>query len=84
MSLKPSFFFYSSLITVVTLINGLFSPKPTAALGVAYMLGRMFYGIGYRSKGASGRMFGALVLDFAMIGLLGMSVYNTLGFLGYV
>ena len=37
---------------------------------VAWFVGRMFFTIGYTAKGPSGRLIGALTMDFAMLGEL--------------
>ena len=48
---------------------------PTAAgwLGWAYFIGRMFYTAGYIMKGPKGRLFGAIVIDLSMLGLVGVA-----------
>src|SRR5690348_17877072 len=42
--------------------------------GAVYIAGRVLYGMGYRSKGARGRVVGALTLDVALLGALGGAV----------
>lgn len=66
------------------LLGGLFHPIPSASLGLVYILGRQLYTWGYRAKGASGRMAGALILDLALLGMFGTTVYGSLNKLGFV
>jgi hypothetical protein len=69
----------SGPVLAAVVVGGLFYPVVCAALGVAYALGRLAYGIGYRSnKGADGRLVGAIVSFFATFGLYGVNIYSGL------
>ncbi|KAJ3222752.1 hypothetical protein HK099_001967 [Clydaea vesicula] len=65
-----------SLITIVTLISSLKFPILSAQLNFAYVIGRYFYGRGYKKSGASGRLFGVLILDVAKLSLICVALYN--------
>ncbi len=62
----------------LTIIAGLALPIPAAACGFAIFLGRIMYGCGYRGAGPSGRLVGVLLIDLALLGQLGMSIYSGL------
>ena len=59
----------ASAITL-NVIAGCFFPRYAAALGGAYMLGREVFATGYVTAGAKGRIYGAVLLDLALLGLL--------------
>ncbi len=63
-------------IIAFTLLAGLFYPRLAASLAAAYVVGREVYTIGYTSKGPSGRMYGAIIFDLALLGLFGTAVYG--------
>ena len=71
--------------TILTflMVGGLFFPKPAAIAGVSYIVGRFLYTFGYRNSGPKGRMVGALVLDLALLSLLGMSSYGLYKFIRF-
>ena len=54
---------------------GLFFPRFSTVAGIIYIIGRIFYGIGYRSKGSKGRLVGVLLVDLALLSLFGVTVY---------
>ena len=62
-------------------IGGLVYPRAAVVGGGAYIVGRVLYGVGYRSKGSRGRYQGVLLLDTGLLVLLGASVMSvyTLG-----
>ena len=62
----------ASAITL-NVIAGCFFPRYAAALGGAYMLGREVFAAGYVTAGAKGRIYGAILLDLALLGLLCVS-----------
>lgn len=49
---------------------GVFYPRAAVVAGFVFMLGREVYGIGYMS-GPSGRTAGAILLDVALVAMLG-------------
>lgn len=67
-------------VTVFLLVGGLAPRAVWAALvgGVVYAVGRVLYAVGYvRSvKNGEGRTLGAVVLDIALLTLLGCAVYS--------
>lgn len=70
---------------LVSLIGGgVFNPKLHAALGAAYIVGRILYGLGYRSKGANGRFAGVLIVDVALLAMFGSTIYQSLKFSGLI
>ncbi|KAI3655857.1 hypothetical protein MP638_000917 [Amoeboaphelidium occidentale] len=71
-------------VVTLQLLGGLFYPKTQAILGALYILGRIAYTYGYRTKGPNGRYAGTLILDLALLGQLGVAVYGGLQLLGYL
>ena len=65
----------SSLIFL--LIGGLYCPCIASGLGALMIVSRLFYSIGYTSKGPAGRLIGALLND---VGLLGLIIMDTIFF----
>lgn len=59
------------------LISGLRFPTTAAALGAVWVVGRLFYGIGYAKNGPSGRLMGAYPSSLADYALRGMAVYTS-------
>ena len=59
----------ASAITL-ELITGLFHPGVAVFAGLLYIIGRVFYAIGYRSQGPKGRLIGALMIDAALLTFL--------------
>jgi hypothetical protein len=56
---------------------GFVRPKIAAACGFIYGIGRIAYGFGYASKyGADGRLVGAIISEFSLLGLMGLSFYD--------
>ena len=64
-------------ILVLLLIAGLGSTRIAVPMGVVYMVGRYFYGEGYRSYGPAGRSTGSRLYYVAVITLLLTSVYTS-------
>ncbi len=54
------------------------NPQWAAALGASYIIGREVYRVGYSSAGPQARLYGAVIFDIALLGLLGTSVYGGL------
>lgn len=54
-------------IVLFHLISGLYYTKLTLLMGVLYIIGRQMYAIGYRAKGPSGRGYGVLLVDIALL-----------------
>ncbi len=63
-------------VTIFLLVGGLLYPIPAAVLGLVYMIGRLWYSVGYYVSGPDGRRGGAIILDLALLGLFGLSVYT--------
>jgi glutathione S-transferase len=70
------------LVLVAELVAGLFFARYAALLGFVYIVGRLVYGIGYRSSGAKGRLVGVLLLDLALLALLVLAFYGAFSFGG--
>ena len=67
-----------TMAVLLVLVSGLFYVRFTVIMGIAYIIGRELYTTGYHSeKGTSGRYVGVLVVDVALLSLLGASVYST-------
>lgn len=62
-------------------IAGLYFPIPAAAIGLAVIIFRFVYAAGYASGGPAGRLIGALVNDFCMLGLFGLSIASGVMFI---
>eukprot|EP01113_Clastostelium_recurvatum_P031150 TRINITY_DN385_c0_g1_i2.p1 TRINITY_DN385_c0_g1~~TRINITY_DN385_c0_g1_i2.p1 ORF type:complete len:177 (+),score=45.29 TRINITY_DN385_c0_g1_i2:479-1009(+) len=72
-----NFIEHLTLIITVLLVSGIFFPKYALWAGIAYSIGRVLYGLGYKNGGASARVPGALILDVSLVSLFGMAVYGT-------
>ena len=59
----------ATAITLV-LVSGLFYPGVAVAMGLLYIVGRVFYALGYRSQGPKGRLIGAMMFDLALVVLM--------------
>lgn len=59
---------------VMILAAGIYYPIYASIMGVLVLVGRMLFAIGYVSAGANGRLAGALLVDVALLGLLGLSL----------
>jgi len=68
--------YVEGLPTVITLalVSGLKYPVPTAWGCAVYAVGREVYAHFYATKGADSRIYGALIFDVALVGLLGGAV----------
>lgn len=66
--------FVESIATylILLLVAGLYNPLVTAGLGVALIVGRIIYGIGYVVSPAL-RLPGALIIDAALLALVGLA-----------
>jgi hypothetical protein len=54
---------------------GLYQPIIAGSLGISFALGRVIYSMGYNSKGASGRMAGAIMGSLSLFGLFGLNLF---------
>jgi uncharacterized membrane protein YecN with MAPEG domain len=63
-------------LIVLTLLAGLALPIPAAVFGFIIVLGRLLYGWGYRKWGASGRVYGVILVDLSLLAQLGMAIYS--------
>lgn len=52
---------------VFLLIGGLYFPIPAAAIGLAVIIARIIYAIGYVTGGPTGRLVGALSNDILVL-----------------
>lgn len=58
-----------------SIVSGVYFPRYSAAASVAYMVGREAFAAGYASKtGPNNRIVGALILDLALVAMIGLSV----------
>jgi len=69
-------------VLILELASGLFFPRLTFILGVSYLVGRQLYSSGYRSRGATGRLVGAIIVDVALVVLLGSALFGGWKFAG--
>eukprot|EP00744_Colponema_vietnamica_P003420 GILI01005241.1.p2 GENE.GILI01005241.1~~GILI01005241.1.p2 ORF type:complete len:191 (-),score=70.56 GILI01005241.1:94-621(-) len=66
-------------VIVFALVAGLVFTKVTAGFLASAIVGRVFYGMGYRSnKGADGRLVGVIFYDIALFGLFFTAVASGL------
>lgn len=70
--------FVESIATylLLLLVGGLSYPLATAALGSTLVVGQLIYSIGYMMSPAM-RVPGALLIDAALVGLLGLAGYSS-------
>ena len=61
---------------LLTLVAGLYQPVWAARLGALYIAGREVFALGYAARGPSGRMYGAVLFDVALVGLLGLAAHG--------
>lgn len=61
---------------VLILAAGVYYPVYASILGVAILVGRMIFAIGYVTAGAKGRLAGALTVDVALLGLLYFAILS--------
>jgi glutathione S-transferase len=62
------------------LISGIYFPVAAAVLGLAVIIFRLIYAIGYANGGPKGRLVGALGNDLALLGLIGLSFASSIMF----
>lgn len=58
------------------LIAGLSYTRAAFFAGILYIVGREIYSQGYRRSGSKGRLYGALMLDLALLILWSMALYT--------
>ncbi len=58
------------------LVSGLHYTRFTFIAGLVYIIGRELYSQGYRKNGPAGRLIGVLILDVALVVLLGTAFYT--------
>ena len=66
------------------MISGLTYPRVTVLMGALYIVGRVIYGIGYRTGGPAARMTGSRVYYPALITLLISSILSAVNLAGGV
>jgi glutathione S-transferase len=59
---------------VLLLLSGLYFPVAAAAMGLATIVGRFIYSVGYANGGPSGRFIGVLINDLCILGFFGLAV----------
>ncbi|KAI9225255.1 MAG: hypothetical protein DHS80DRAFT_26368 [Piptocephalis tieghemiana] len=69
---------------ILTLLSALFYPRASALVSLIYILGRQIYGMGYQSKGSSGRIPGAPISTFSLAGLAILTIHGSLKTLGFL
>eukprot|EP00011_Vannellida_sp_DIVA3-517-6-12_P009946 CAMPEP_0114607786 /NCGR_PEP_ID=MMETSP0168-20121206/2243_1 /TAXON_ID=95228 ORGANISM="Vannella sp., Strain DIVA3 517/6/12" /NCGR_SAMPLE_ID=MMETSP0168 /ASSEMBLY_ACC=CAM_ASM_000044 /LENGTH=181 /DNA_ID=CAMNT_0001818665 /DNA_START=210 /DNA_END=755 /DNA_ORIENTATION=+ len=55
---------------------GVFNPRLAVTAGLTYIVGRSLYALGYRAKGAKGRTAGVLLVDVALLTMVGYTLYQ--------
>jgi uncharacterized membrane protein YecN with MAPEG domain len=66
--------------TLMLIVGGLYFPRVAACFGLAIILGRLAFAIGYASGGPRGRTFGAIIIDLCYLGLLVLSIWSSVKF----
>jgi glutathione S-transferase len=61
-------------ILIFLLVSGLSYPRVSAALGLAWIVGRAIYAEGYIRNGASGRRYGGILIAISQLGLFLMAI----------
>jgi glutathione S-transferase len=69
----------STLIFII--IAGIYFPIPAAVLGLVIFIARIIYCVGYVIGGPKGRSVGALLNDFAILGLFVLGVISSVFFI---
>jgi glutathione S-transferase len=70
-------------IVTLELLSGLFFPRLSAAIGVVYIIGRIVFTLGFKSKsGVSKRGTGFLICILSQISLFAITVYSGLKMAG--
>ncbi|KAJ1651669.1 hypothetical protein IWQ61_007819, partial [Dispira simplex] len=67
-----------SQVQSAVLLAGLFYPRLSGGLGLAYIAGRFIYTQGYRSKGPQGRLTGFGLAILSYFGMVGVAVFGSL------
>lgn len=57
------------------LISGLHTPVASAALGALWVVGRIWYAMGYASSGPQGRVPGFIISSLSDLALKGMAMW---------
>lgn len=58
---------------IFLLIAGIYFPIPSAVLGLAVLIGRLVYAVGYVIGGPKGRLIGVLINDLGILGAFVLS-----------
>jgi len=66
-----------SPVCMLVMVNGLFSPLSSAALGGIWCIGRFLYVYGYSTGGPDGRLWGAIISYLGNLPLLVLTFYNS-------
>jgi len=64
-------------VCMLVMVNGLFSPLSSAALGGIWCIGRFLYVYGYSTGGPDGRLWGAIISYLGNLPLLVLTFYNS-------
>lgn len=63
------------------LVAGIIFPIPAAAFGLLVIIGRLFYAVGYATKGMQGRVLGSGLNYLGMLALFVLSVTSCIYFI---
>ena len=73
-----NFLEHLNFLIIGTMIAACGYPWVAFGLQCAIFLGRLLFTIGYMSKGPSGRIFGALIMDLAILVTFGMIIASAI------
>ncbi len=62
-------------VLIWIIISSFTYPQVAGILGLIYMVGRVFYTVGYMST-ANNRIIGAIIIDLAFLGLFALSIVS--------
>jgi glutathione S-transferase len=68
--------FVEGISTSITLliIGGFYYPVISASFGLAMIIGRMIYSVGYTLRGPAGRTIGVVLIDISLLATLVLSI----------
>ena len=66
---------------ILILIAGVYFPIPSAVIGLVIFIARIIYTVGYAIGGPRGRLIGALVNDFAFLGIMVLAIISSVFFI---
>jgi len=74
--IQMNFLEHMPIVLLFAVIGGLFFPMAIFYGEIAYFVGRLLYSAGYY-RGPNKRLIGALVLDFALLAMMGFAFYGS-------